>query len=121
MAERRRFPLLPVALGGCLVLLFVILSGGSGAGSAPPSGRLLQSLAAEAQVRPQRQVARTSLVAGKTFAAPAACLLDHPVTLAVSSEVLQYDRAFGVRVFVPNIHAHLPLCRACLHDLIAPR
>ncbi|KAL4441478.1 hypothetical protein ABPG77_001982 [Micractinium sp. CCAP 211/92] len=64
MAERRRFPLLPVALGGCLVLLFVILSGGSGAGSAPPSGRLLQSLAAEAQVRPQRQVERTSLVAG---------------------------------------------------------
>ncbi|KAL4444237.1 hypothetical protein ABPG75_011974 [Micractinium tetrahymenae] len=64
MAERRRFPVLPVALGGGLVLLFILFSGGSGGGSAPPSGRLLQSLAAEAQVRPPRQAARTSLVAG---------------------------------------------------------
>lgn len=65
MAERRRFPVLPVALGACLVLLFVVFGGGSGAGSSPPSGRLLQSLAAEAQVRPQRQAQRQTLVAGE--------------------------------------------------------
>lgn len=84
MAERRRFPVLPVALGGCLVLLFVVFGGGSGGGSAPPSGRLLQSLAAEAQVRPQRQAARPSLVAGGKAAARLHVLLQHSTGLSMN-------------------------------------
>lgn len=55
MAAARRLPVVPLALGAAL-LVFLVYSGGGGSTFQAPreSGRLLQSLAAEAQVRPAR-------------------------------------------------------------------